>query len=179
MLDRENLLVRRDRLVKVLFVCTGNICRSPTAEGILRVQAREAGLADWIEADSAGTHAYHAGEPPDPRSVAAAMRHRVDIQALRARQVTKSDFVECDVIATMENTHRQHLLRTCPPNLQKRVSLLMSFAAERPVADIPDPYYGDDGFEDVFRMIERGVVGLLDHIRQTHVLAPTPRRSGT
>ena len=91
----------------------------------------------------------------------------------------KSDFVECDVIATMENTHRQHLLRTCPPNLQKRVSLLMSFAAERPVADIPDPYYGDDGFEDVFRMIERGVVGLLDHIRQTHVLAPTPRRSGT
>lgn len=177
MLDRENLLVRRDRLVKVLFVCTGNICRSPTAEGILRVRAQQTGLADWVKVDSAGTHGYHAGEPPDPRSVATAMRHQVDIQDLRARQVTGADFLECDVIAAMENTHRQQLLRICPPELASRVTLLMSFSGARPVPEVPDPYYGDDGFEAVFRMIEHGIAGLLDHLRRVHLDALPAQRN--
>jgi protein-tyrosine phosphatase len=155
-------------LVKVLFVCTGNICRSPTAHGLLRAHAADAGLADQIQVDSAGTHSYHAGQPPDPRSTATARMHGIDLSDLRARPVSRNDFADFDIISVMEHRHEQVLRKLCPAGLTERIGLLMRFAPQAPSLEIPDPYYGDDGFEMVFRMIESGVLGLLDHIRHSH-----------
>jgi protein-tyrosine phosphatase len=159
-------------LVKVLFVCTGNICRSPTAHGLLRARAAAAGLAGRIVVDSAGTHGYHRGAAPDPRSVATARAHGVDLSDLRARQVVAADFAKFDIIAPMERSHERALLALCPGGLRDRISLLMRFAAQSPSLDIPDPYYDDDGFEAVFQMIESGVAGLLDHIVRAYRLDP-------
>ena len=159
-------------MVKVLFVCTGNICRSPTADGLMRFHVAEAGLSGQIEADLAGTHGYHTGEPPDPRSIAMALKHNIDIADLRARQVDAGDFAKFDLIVAMEKTHQQRLLKLCPPGLRDRIGLLMSYAPGRQTLNIPDPYFGDEGFEEVFSMIEEGVLGLLDHIRRTYPLDP-------
>jgi len=155
-------------LVKVLFVCTGNICRSPTAHGLLRAHAATAGLTDQIQADSAGTHSYHAGQPPDPRSTATARKHGIDLSDLRARPVTRNDFGDFDIIAVMEQSHERALRKLCPAGLTPRISLLMRFAPDAASLEVPDPYYGDEGFETVFRMIESGVLGLIDHIRQNY-----------
>lgn len=153
------------QVIRVLFVCTGNICRSPTAHGLLRARAAEAGLAGRITADSAGTHGYHTGEPPDPRSVATAHAHGIDLSDLRARKITIGDFSSFDIISVMERSHEQALRKLCPPGLGHRIGLLMRFAAEAPALEVPDPYYGDEGFETVFQMIDAGVSGLLDHVR--------------
>ncbi|MDR3439554.1 low molecular weight protein-tyrosine-phosphatase [Telmatospirillum sp.] len=152
-------------MVKVLFVCTGNICRSPTAHGLLRAQVAKAGLDGRIIVDSAGTHGYHNGQPPDPRSIATARQHGIDLSDLRARQVTDRDFAAFDIIAAMERTHERALRLRCPPALSDRISLLMDFAADPTTREVIDPYYGDEGFETVYQMIEAGVAGLLDHIR--------------
>jgi protein-tyrosine phosphatase len=157
-------------LVKVLFVCTGNICRSPTAHGLMRAHAAAAGLADRIQADSAGTHGYHTGEPPDRRSIMTARAHGIDLSDLRARPVTRNDFVDFDIIAVMEQSHERALRKLCPAALVQRISLLMRFAPDAPSLEIPDPYYGDEGFETVFRMIESGVLGLIDHIRRNDLI---------
>jgi protein-tyrosine phosphatase len=159
-------------LVKVLFVCTGNICRSPTAHGLLRAHAATAGLGKQILVDSAGTHGYHTGNGPDPRSVATASTHGIDLSDLRARQITATDFATFDIISVMERKHEQALHKLCPVGLSHRVGLLMRFAPHSPSLEVPDPYYGDEGFETVFRMIESGVLGLLDHIRRTYPLDP-------
>ncbi|PKU23452.1 low molecular weight protein-tyrosine-phosphatase [Telmatospirillum siberiense] len=153
-------------MVRVLFVCTGNICRSPTAHGLLRARAAEAGLADRVEVDSAGTHGYHTGEPPDPRSVATALAHGIDLSDLRARKIEGGDFAAFDIISAMERGHEQTLRRLCPPGLSHRIGLLMRFASEAGEMEVPDPYYGDEGFETVFRMIDQGVMGLLEQVRR-------------
>jgi protein-tyrosine phosphatase len=155
-------------VVKVLFVCTGNICRSPTAEGVFRALVEREGLADRIDVDSAGTHSYHVGEPPDGRSSAAALKRGVDLSTQRARKVRGSDFDEFDLVLAMDRGHHDILRRMVPKGREDRVRLFLDFAPQLGAKDVPDPYYGaGDGFERVLDMIEAGSAGVLDHIRRT------------
>lgn len=154
-------------MIKVLFVCTGNICRSPTAEGVFRALVAAEGLAGHVATDSAGTHAYHVGEPPDGRSTAAALRRGIDLSDLRARKVRASDYAEFDLVLAMDRGHADILRRQCPADLAGRVRLFLDFAPDLGIKDVPDPYYGGgDGFERVLDMIEAGSAGLLSHIRR-------------
>jgi len=150
-------------LVKLLFVCTGNICRSPTADGIMRARIRAAGLEDRTLSDSAGTHGYHAGEAPDRRAIATARCFGVDIAGLRARKAVAADLDEFDVIAVMENAHRRHLLSLHPGKSRAEIRLLPSFFGEE--REVPDPYYDDKSFDGVYRLIERGVDALFEQVR--------------
>lgn len=154
-------------MIKILFVCTGNICRSPTAEGVFRALVAAEGLAGHVATDSAGTHAYHVGEPPDGRSTAAALRRGIDLSDLRARKVRASDYGEFDLVLAMDRGHADILRRQCPADLADRVKLFLDFAPDLGMQDVPDPYYGGgDGFERVLDMIEAGSAGLLAHIRR-------------
>jgi len=157
-------------LVKVLFVCTGNICRSPTAEGVFRKLVAGAGLNHAVVIDSAGTHGYHVGEPPDERSCAAALKRAIDISAQRARRVSRADFAEFDLILAMDRGHYRALRAMAPPQAAERVRLFLDYAPELGVEDVPDPYYGGpDGFEDVLDLIETAAERLLDDLRRTHL----------
>jgi len=150
-------------LVKLLFVCTGNICRSPTAHGILRARIRAAGLEAHVACDSAGTHGYHVGDPPDPRSIATARQFGVEIGDLRARKVRAADLDEFDIIAVAEKAHRRALLalRATPPRAVIR--LLPSWLGE--TGEVPDPYYDDRSFAPVYRLIERSVDALFAEVK--------------
>jgi protein-tyrosine phosphatase len=153
--------------VKILFVCLGNICRSPTAEAVFRaVAAREAPeLA--IEVDSAGTAGYHIGEAPDARTCAAASRRGYDLSRLRARMVAPSDFAEFDLILAMDLQNLQVLQRRAPAHARDRVRLFLEFAPEAVVTEVPDPYYGGpNGFEEVLDLVEAASRGLLAYLRQ-------------
>lgn len=144
--------------MKVLFVCTGNICRSPTAEGVLRCLAGKQDLQ--IHVESRGTHDYHVGEPPDERAQQHAKRRGYDLSAQRARHVGRRDFEEFDLIVAMDRGHLRMLQRMCPPAYREKLRL---FRAD---ADVPDPYYGGpEGFERVLDMIEEACHGLLDEIK--------------
>ena len=144
-------------------VCTGNICRSPTAEGVLRHLAREAGLP--IEVDSAGTHDYHVGDAPDRRACAHAAKRGYDLSSLRARQVTADDFQAFDLLLAMDRGHRELLLRRCPAEHRHKVRMFMDFAG-RDGEEVPDPYYGGaEGFEGVLDRVEAACRGLLSHAR--------------
>src|SRR5579859_6354711 len=150
-------------LVKLLFVCTGNICRSPTADGIMRARIAAANLGDRMSCESAGTHGYHVGDPPDSRSIAMARQHDIDISGLRARKAVAADLDEFDVIAVMEEAHRRHLLglRRAPPRAEIRL-LPSFFGLEN---EVPDPYYDDRSFQSVYRLIERGVDAMFAEVR--------------
>ena len=151
--------------MKVLFVCMGNICRSPTAEGVFRAHVRRHAPALDIEIDSAGTHAYHIGEPPDPRTIEAAMSRGIDLTDLRARQVSKDDFERFDLIVAMDRLNHATLLDRSPPEHRERIRTLLEFAGKTP-ADVPDPYYGGKkGFDDVLDLVESAVEGLLAEVR--------------
>ena len=155
-------------MVKILFVCTGNICRSPTAEGVFRTLIEKEGLGGRILVDSAGTHAYHVGQPPDSRSAEVARLRGVELKDLRARQLAKSDFEDFDLLLAMDRGHLGLMAGGCPPVRQDRLGLFLSFAPHLGLQDVPDPYYGGaDGFEKVLDMIEAGSAGLLAHIRKT------------
>ncbi|MBE7419125.1 MAG: low molecular weight phosphotyrosine protein phosphatase [Ideonella sp.] len=149
-------------------VCTGNICRSPTAEGVLRRKLVDAGLGRLIEVDSAGTTDYHAGSPPDPRAQESAGRRGYDLSRLRARQVRASDFERFDLLLAMEAVHVQWLTEACPPAKRDRIGLLMDHARGRPPGGaVPDPYYGAPaGFEHVLDLVEDACEGLLATLRQ-------------
>ena len=150
---------------RVLFVCTGNICRSPTAEGVFRHLIQEAGLSGAIESASAGTHGYHVGDPPDPRTVSAAKRRGFDLSAQRARKVRAEDFEVYDFILAMDRDHFAHLESLRPNNARAEVKLLLEYHPERTHKDVPDPYYGGaDGFEQVLDMIEHATRALLHQI---------------
>jgi protein-tyrosine phosphatase len=153
-------------MVKVLFVCLGNICRSPTAEGVFRKITTEEGLAEHVEIDSAGTHAYHIDEPPDRRAQAAALRRGVDISGLRGRQATAIDIERFDYVLAMDRENYENLMAICPEGHEHKVRLFMEFAPHRP-PDVPDPYFGGtSGFDRVLDMIEEAAAGLLEDIRR-------------
>jgi protein-tyrosine phosphatase len=140
---------------RVLFVCTGNICRSPTAEGVARGLAEKLGLAEAFEFDSAGTHGYHVGDTPDPRAVAAAARRGYDLAHLRARRVTEFDFIRFDHVIAMGRDHLEWLRRSCPALYQDKLALLLEFSQRFEEDEVPDPYYGAaDGFEQVLDLVE-------------------------
>ncbi len=149
--------------VKVLFVCLGNICRSPTAEGVFRKLVAARGLEDAYTVDSAGTSAWHQGEPPDPRSREEALRHGVDISAQRSRPVVVEDFERFDYLVAMDGANLRELRKRCPEPYRARIHRLTVFAPGLGVTDVPDPYYGGDrGFETVYTIIEAGALGLLE-----------------
>ncbi len=155
--------------VKVLFVCMGNICRSPTAQGVFERLVQSQGLAERILIDSAGTHAYHIGNPPDKRSQAAAKNRGLDLSGQRARKVTVADIEEFDYVLVMDRTNLEDLHDLVAASQRERVRLFMTFAEHWNVDEVPDPYYGgDSGFERVLDMVEDAAAGLLDHIRRHH-----------
>jgi protein-tyrosine phosphatase len=147
----------------------GNICRSPTAHGVFRKLVHEAGLAERIGIDSAGTHAYHVGEPPDRRARAAAQRRGIDLSDLRARKAVAQDFAQFDYVLAMDQDNYFELLGICPEEHKGKVLLFMDFAPHMRTREVPDPYYGGaTGFERVFDLVEAAAQGLLDEIRARH-----------
>jgi len=150
----------------VLFVCMGNICRSPTVEGVFRKLAGQHVPDLVIHVDSAGTHAYHVGEPPDVRARRAAERRGVDLGGMRARRVDESDFERFDLVIGMDELNRVMLAELCPEGLESRVRLLLEFAPQIGRVDVPDPYYGgSNGFEYVLDLAEEASLGLIEHIK--------------
>lgn len=150
---------------KVIFVCMGNICRSPTAEGVFRELVTSAGLERDIEIDSGGTHDYHVGHAPDRRAQAAALQRGYDLASLRARQILPQDIVEFDYVLAMDRDNLRDLRRMAAARCEGKPRLFMDFSSLSRGEDVPDPYYGGpDGFEVVLNMVEEAASGLLDHI---------------
>ncbi|MCW8852723.1 MAG: low molecular weight phosphotyrosine protein phosphatase [Gammaproteobacteria bacterium] len=155
-------------MVKVLFVCMGNICRSPTAEGVFRHMVEQIDTDQQIAIDSAGTHAYHVGKPPDPRAQDAARKRNIDLSGQRARRVSSDDFIEFDYVIAMDESNRYDLLSICPSGYEDRVHMFLDFADVNE-SEVPDPYYGQGrGFEIVLDLVENASEGLLKHIRKHH-----------
>ena len=151
---------------KVLLVCMGNICRSPIAEGVLAKMLENSGFGDLVNVDSAGTHGFHAGEPPDPRAVAVAARHGYEIKSLRARKVRLEDFSLFKLVLAMDRDNLANLIESCPPVYQSRVKLFLSYARDIEFDEVPDPYYGGEaGFEAVLAMVENAAHGLVEALR--------------
>jgi protein-tyrosine phosphatase len=152
---------------KVLFVCMGNICRSPMAEGVFKQLVKQAGLEDVVRAESAGTHAFHNGEAPDKRSIAAAAKRGYDISEQRARRIKDKDFEDYDMILAMDWENLALLQQTAPKIHHHKIQLLMRYATEHETATIPDPYYGGiQGFEQALDYVEDACTGLLDVARR-------------
>jgi protein-tyrosine phosphatase len=151
------------RPVRVLFVCLGNICRSPLAEGVFRDKVRAAGLSDRIEIDSAGTGGWHVGEPPDRRMIATARGHGVDLSAQRARQFVDTDLADSDHILAMDKSNLHDILYLDEgQDFGQRVTLFRQWDPEPGTYEVPDPYYGGpEGFEEVYRMVDRTAENLL------------------
>jgi protein-tyrosine phosphatase len=151
----------------ILFVCMGNICRSPTAEGVFRRRAVAAGLAEMVYVDSAGTHGYHIGEPPDARSQKFAARRGYGLSKQRARQVTAIDFARFDYLLAMDRDNLALLEEACPPQYRHRLGLFMRFAKNRDSEVVPDPYYGAGaGFDLVLDYIEDASDGLIGVLQE-------------
>jgi len=150
----------------ILLVCMGNICRSPTAEGVLRDKLESAGLGDKVRLDSAGTHDYHVGKAPDRRAQEAARKRGYDLSDLRARQVSARDFAEFDLILAMDQDNYQSLLQACPEQHRHKVRLFLSFSSQFANQEVPDPYYGGpQGFDRVLDMVEDAAEGLIATLR--------------
>lgn len=147
----------------------GNICRSPLAHGLFEHLVNEAGLGEHIEVDSAGTHAYHVGEPPDPRSQETAGKRGIDLSVQRARKALAEDFHTFDYVLAMDRDNYALLREICPDDQTHKLSLFLEFAAELPESEVPDPYYGGaSGFERVYDLVDAASRGLLAAIRERH-----------
>lgn len=153
--------------MRILFVCMGNICRSPTAEGVARYLSENNKLDFIVQVDSAGTHAYHIGEPPDPRAQRAALRRGIDLSGLRARRVAADDFEEFDLILAMDRDNLEALHRACPEHHRSKLELLMSYSRHFDTDEVPDPYYGgEQGFDLVLDMVQDAAQGLFETLRR-------------
>ena len=156
--------------INVLFVCLGNICRSPTAHGVFEKRVAEAGLANHIYIDSAATGSFHVGSSPDPRTQRAAAARGYDLSAQRARQVTPEDFQQFDFILPMDRMNLGNLKAMKPAGYTGQLSLFMDFSRQRQYGQVPDPYSGGvDGFELVLDLVEDASDGLLAHIRRENL----------
>lgn len=154
----------------VLFVCMGNICRSPTAEGVARKLIKEAGLQDWVSVDSAGTHDYHAGEPPDRRAQVAAHRRGYDLSSLRARQIIEADFRDFDLLLAMDANNLALIESMCPFQHRSKLGFLMSYARKAKLSFVPDPYCrGAADFDKVLDYIEDACTGLVDALSLSRI----------
>ncbi len=153
--------------IRVLFVCMGNICRSPTAHGVFQSLVDAEELSELIQVDSAGTHSYHIGSPPDPRSQATARDRGVDLSTQRARRFESADFVDFDYVLGMDNDNLVNMLAIKPEQPTARVGLMLEYSSSSQV-EVPDPYFGDAGFERVFDLIDDASRGLLRSIREQY-----------
>lgn len=163
-------------MIKILFVCLGNICRSPTAEGVFRHKINQAGYGDNILIDSAGTGAWHVGNPPDRRARQTALKYGISLEDLCARKVTRQDFAEFDYILAMDRDNMRNMMAICPPDQQHKISLLLDYVENTPDGgpgnrEVPDPYNsGLDGFDRVYEIIKRGCEGFLKYLMTYHDL---------
>ncbi|EED36993.1 Low molecular weight phosphotyrosine protein phosphatase [Luminiphilus syltensis NOR5-1B] len=157
--------------IGVLFVCLGNICRSPTAEGVFRVLCEREGVADQLRIDSAGTAGWHVGKPPDSRTIEAASKRGIDLSSLRARQISRGDFMAFDLVLAMDSDNYDSLVALRPAGFTGELERFLSYAVSSAPVDVPDPYYGGDaGFEQVFDLIEEASEGLLAHLKAMAVV---------
>ncbi len=158
-------------MVKVLFVCLGNICRSPTAEGVFTALVDREGLTDLVSVDSAGTGDWHVGDQPDRRAQAAAKARGYDLSMQRARQIKEMDFWDFDYVIAMDSQNHSDLSMMAPTNAQDRIRMFLSFAPKEGITDVPDPYYGGaNGFDHVLDLVEAASLGLLQEIRKRHCI---------
>lgn len=154
----------------ILFVCMGNICRSPTAHGVFRQKVIDHGLSAWVKVDSAGTHNFHPGRPPDERSLEHAAKRGYNLSDLRARQIQAADFELHDLILVMDMDNLALVQEECPQAHQHKVRRLTEFCLQHNSNVVPDPYYGGKtGFEDVLDLVEDACEGLIQHVRQQAV----------
>ncbi len=157
-------------MVNILFVCLGNICRSPTAHGVFVQQVADAGLTAHIKVDSAGTSGWHVNEPPDSRSSQEAASRGYDLSFIRARKVSNNDFVHQDLVLAMDQSNLVDLQKKCPPEHCHKIQLFLDFAATLQTSEVPDPYYGgDEGFTNVLTLIEVGGLALLEHLKEHYL----------
>lgn len=168
-MDRESATLP----IKVLFVCMGNICRSPTAHAVMQHKVSQLGLDEQIYIDSAGTHAYHVGQASDPRSRAKSASMGIDMESIRARKIAITDYDDFDYILAMDNDNLELVNYYAPEGGKATAGLFLSFANRAGVlseTNVPDPYYGGDaGFDRVFNLVELGCDALIDHLSQAHL----------
>jgi len=166
--DVDKSAERAGKKVSVLFVCLGNICRSPTAEGVFRAALDRAGIADQVQASSAGLGDWHVGSPPDRRAIEAAQRRGYDLSTLRGRKVEAGDFTRFDWILCMDDSNLRALTEMKPDDFAGHLGLLLEFAPATGVREVPDPYYGGaEGFDRVLDLIEASTAGLIARLRPT------------
>ena len=160
----HNILNNNEK-VSVLFICMGNICRSPTAEGVFRKMVNSSSMQNSIAIDSAGTHAYHIGQPPDERAMRSAFQRGYDLSNQRARRVTTEDFGQFHYVLAMDRSNYHDLLQMSPPEHQDRISLFLDYHPDPAYIDVPDPYYGGgSGFEEVLDLVETASDHLLQKV---------------
>jgi protein-tyrosine phosphatase len=160
--------LKKQQKVAVLFVCMGNICRSPTAHGVFQAMVDEQNLTDCILVDSAGTHSYHIGSPPDLRSQDTARSQGIDLSGLRARQFESDDFLDFDYVLAMDHSNLSNMSSLRPEKSRARLDLMLDYSDRFNQKEVPDPYFGNDGFELVFDMIDDASDGLLRHIKNKY-----------
>lgn len=156
-------------MVRVLFVCLGNICRSPTAHGVFEKLVKDAGLQHLIEIDSCGTGAWHVGEAPDERTQKKAKDKGYDLSYLRARKLNKEDFEKFDYILSMDTRNLADVIKKAPATYNGTIKLFLDYSQERNILEVPDPFYGDDEtFERVFNLVESTCKGLMQELKEKY-----------